>query len=299
LWGNARGAGIWHNPELPFIPKDRRMKMFNACLLAAGALLPLAAGAQNLPLWEVGVLGGAASTPAYPGSENRSNRGLLLPFVIYRGEVFRADKSGIGMRLFRSDRVQLDVGLAASLPAHSDDVQARAGMPDLGTLLELGPRIKIQLTKPTPTSGLRLDLPLRSVIEARSGLRTQGVTFEPKLVYEWDAPNGAWSIDANAGVVFGDRKVNRYFYAVQPQFATLERPPYEADAGLMLVRTGVSASRLMNPDLRVFGFLRYESYANAANRDSPLMKRDTGASLGFGFAYTFKRSALMSASRGE
>ncbi|SHH23994.1 MipA/OmpV family protein [Massilia sp. CF038] len=260
------------------------------------AALPLAAlslpvQAEDLPLWEVGVLGGSASTPAYPGSSDRSTRSLVLPFLIYRGEVMRADQSGIGARLFESDRVELDVGLAASLPARSDDVAARAGMPDLGTLLELGPRLKVRLADLSPTSRLRLDIPLRAVLEARSGLRTQGYTFEPKVVYEARGPQGSWTFDANVGMVFGNRKINQYFYEVAPQYATLERPAFEADSGLMLVRTGASASRLINQDLRVFGFVRYESYAGAVNRDSPLMKKETGASIGIGFAYTIKRSA--------
>jgi outer membrane protein len=269
------------------------------CVVACAAALTGVVQAQELPLWELGVGGFTASTPAYPGSANRSSRALVVPYAIYRGDVFRADQSGIGMRLFASDRVKLDLGLAASLPANSDDVPARAGMPDLGTLLEFGPRIKVQLTKPTPNSGLRLDIPLRAVIEARGGLRTQGATFEPKLVYEIDAPRGAWGIDATVGMVFGNRKINRYFYEVRPEFATAERAAYDADSGLMLVRAGLSGSRMINPDVRMFGFVRYESYANAANRDSPLMKRETGASAGFGFAWTLKRSARMATSRGD
>lgn len=267
------------------------MRPVKASIAALMLALSGAAGAQELPLWELGMLGGAASTPAYPGSSDRSTRGLLLPFLIYRGEVFRADQSGIGARLLRSDRVELDVGLAASLPARSDDVEARAGMRDLGTLLEFGPRLKVRLANPTPNSRVRLDLPLRAVIEARGGARGQGFTFEPKVVYELRGPQEAWTFDANVGMVIGDRKVNRYFYEVQPEFATASRPAYQADSGLMLVRAGVSGSRLINPDLRVFGFVRYESYAGAANKDSPLMKRDTGASAGMGFAWTIKRSA--------
>lgn len=260
-------------------------------LIAAAALAcPSLALAQE-PLWEVGVVGGAAVTPAYPGSEDQSRRGLLLPFFIYRGEVIRADQGGIGARLFKSERLELDVGLAASLPARSDDVQARAGLPDLGSLVEFGPRLKVGLVRFSPASRLRLDLPLRTVIEARSGLRTQGFTFEPKLVYELRGPQGAWSFDANLALVMGERKINRYFYEVAPQYATVSRPAYEADAGLMLVRAGASGSRMLHPDLRMFGFLRYDSYANAANRASPLMKRDSGASAGFGFAWTIKRSA--------
>ena len=275
------------------------MKSFllrGAAMLAVCGL-PLAAGAQeaaDLPLWEVGVLGGAAVTPAYPGSSDRSSRALVLPFLIYRGKVFRADQSGIGMRLFDSDRVELDVGLAASLPARSDDVAARIGMPNLGTLLEVGPRLKVRLAdlgSADNPARLRLDIPLRAVVEVRGGVRNQGYTFEPKLVYETRSPRGLWSFDANLAAVLGDEKVNRYFYQVDPVYARSDRPAYGARSGLMLIRTGASASRLINPDLRVFGFVRYESYANAANRDSPLMKKETGASIGAGFAWTFKRSA--------
>jgi len=256
--------------------------------------LPLAGAAETpptLPLWELGVLGGVASTPAYPGSSDRSSRALVLPFLIYRGKVFRADQSGIGARLFDSDRVELDVGLAASLPARSDDVEARSGMNNLGTLLEIGPRLKIKLADTGENARVRLDIPLRAVVEARSGLRGQGYTFEPKVVYETRGPRGLWTFDANVGAVVGDEKVNRYFYQVDPVYARAGRPAYNAKSGLMLIRTGISGSRMINPDVRVFAFMRYESYANAANRDSPLMKKETGASAGFGFAWTFKRSA--------
>ncbi|NHZ39845.1 MipA/OmpV family protein [Massilia aquatica] len=264
---------------------------FAAIVLA----IPIAACAapadsKPLPLWEAGVLGGVASTPAYPGSADRSSRGLLLPFLIYRGKVFRADQSGIGARLVKREAVELDVGLAASLPARSDDVAARSGMPNLGTLLEFGPRLKVRIAEPSASSRIRLDIPLRAVIEARAGVRTQGFTFEPKVVVEMRSADGLWTFDANAGVVIGDKKVNRYFYEVQPQYATATRPGYQADAGLMLTRVGASASRMINEDVRVFGFVRLESYAGAANEDSPLMKKKSGASAGVAFAWTLGRS---------
>jgi MipA family protein len=46
----------------------------------------------------------------------------------------------------------------------------------------------------------------------------------------------------------------------------------------------------LTPDLRVFGFLRLESVAGAANDDSPLVRRTNGASVGVGLIYTLKRS---------
>lgn len=242
------------------------------------------------PLWEVGAIGGAVSMPAYPGAASSSNRALVLPLLIYRGEILRSDQSGIGARLFRSEAAELDLGFAASLPARSDDVAARAGMPDLGTLIEFGARLKIKLAEPTPASNIRLELPLRAVAEVQGGLHHRGWTFEPKLVYEHKV-TGRWRFDAHAGAVLGDAAINRYFYEVSPQYATAERPAYAARPGLILVRAGATASRMLNRDMRVFGFVRLDGYAPAENRDSPLMKKRTGLSGGIGFAWTLARSS--------
>jgi outer membrane protein len=261
-----------------------------ACLLPAAAFAAPPAE-RNLPLWEVGVGAAALTTPAYPGADSRSSRVLGLPFLIYRGEVLRADQSGIAARLFDSDALELDVGFSGALPASSDDVEERAGMPDLGPLLEFGPRLKWRFAKIDDSTELRFDLPLRAVIELHAGVRHQGWTMEPRLIYEKRGEKGIWTFDAQLAAVFGDGRINRYFYEVQPQFATAGRPAYSASSGFMLTRAGLFASRRMNPDLRVFGFVRYESYAGAANDNSPLMKQKTGASAGIGFAWTLARSS--------
>jgi outer membrane scaffolding protein for murein synthesis (MipA/OmpV family) len=272
------------------------MRTSSILALAAAFFLPGLAAAQaqpaerNLPLWEAGIGAAAFSTPAYPGADDRNNRVLALPYLIYRGKVFRADQNGIGARLLNDDRLELDIGFAGSLPAHSDDVEARRGMPDLGTLVEFGPRVKYKFADLGEQGRLRFELPLRAVIEARSGLRRQGWTMEPRLVWEKRGEAARWTMEAQLGAVFGDGRINRYFYEVQPQYATAERPAYKADSGLLLVRTGVFGTYRLNPDLRLFGFVRYETYSGAANQDSPLMKRSTGTSAGLGFAWTFARS---------
>ena len=270
-------------------------------LLAGAGLACLAASAAHAqtvdapakPLWELGLAGGVVSTPSYPGAADRETRVLALPLVIYRGKVFRADQGGIGARLFKSDAAELDVGLAASLPARSNDVAARAGMPDLGGLAEFGPRLKLRLARFDAQSGLRAELPLRAVIEVRSGVRHQGYTFEPRLVYERRSGDGKWLFDTQLSAVVGDGKINRYFYEVRPEYATATRPAYSADAGLILVRAGVFAARVVNPDLRVFGYLRAENYGVGSNSNSPLHLRDNGVSAGMGLTWTFKRSAAL------
>jgi len=265
-----------------------------ACLAHAAEPTPAPESAQpaesNLPLWEAGVGAAAFSTPAYPGADDRSNRGLVLPFLIYRGKTFRADQNGVGARLLNTDKVEFDIGFSGSLPARSKDVEARRGMPDLGTLVEFGPRVKYKFADMGEQGRMRVELPLRAVIEGRGGLRRQGWTMEPRLVWEKRGEGARWTLEGQLGAVFGDRRINRYFYEVAPQYATVDRPAYRADGGLLLVRTGLFGTWRMNPDVRVFGFVRYESYSGAANQDSPLMKKSTGTSAGLGFAWTFARS---------
>jgi outer membrane protein len=134
---------------------------------------------------------------------------------------------------------------------------------------------------------------LRAVIEVRSGLRHQGYTFEPRLVYERRSADGKWLFDTHVAAVVGDGKINRYFYEVRPEFATATRPAYGADAGMILVRAGVFAARVVNPDLRVYGFLRAENYGVGSNKDSPLHLRNNGLSVGFGLSWTIKRSVAL------
>ncbi|MEX5746385.1 MipA/OmpV family protein [Massilia sp. X63] len=267
-----------------------------AAACAACLLLSSAAGAQSgperdLPLWEIGLGAAALSTPSYPASSAREHRVLAFPNIVYRGEILRADRSGINARLFRSDRAELDVGFAGALPSDSDEVEERAGMPDLGPLLEFGPRLKLRLADLGNRRRLRLELPLRAVIEARGGLHSRGYTFEPRLAYEMAGERGLWTLETNLSVVLGDRRINRHFYEVAPQYATAARPAYAADSGLLLTRLGLFGSRRIDEDVRLFGYLRVESYRGGANRDSPLHVKDNGVSGGVGVMWTFKRSS--------
>jgi len=241
-----------------------------ACLLPAAYTHAQSAAQGNLPLWEFGVGAFGLTAPAYPGADDRNNRVLPLPYLLYRGEVLRADQSGIGARLFRSDRLEFDVGLAGALPSDSDDVEIRSGMPDLGALFEFGPRLKIRVADIDRNSRLRAELPLRAVIEARGGLRRQGWTFEPKLAYETRGERGLWSVEGNVSVVFGDKRINRYFYEVQPQYANASRAAYGADAGLMHILTVMRELNL--PDWRLFSGAVYQAVWNA----------QTGRPVGYG-----------------
>lgn len=259
-----------------------------ACLWTA----VLTSHAQNaaLPLWEVGVFSGIASTPAYPGSAERASRGLVLPLFIYRGEIFRSDNAGVGARVLRTDDVELDVGFSGALPASSEAIAARSGMPDLGTLVEFGPRLKWTIARPSADSLVRLELPLRTVLEFNGGVRGQGAAFEPTLTHSTRDIGAGWSLSTKASLVYGDARLNGYFYGVDAQYATAARPVFDAKAGLIAARLAFSGSKNLTPNLRVFGFVRMESYADGANRQSPLHLAASGTGAGLGLTWILGRS---------
>jgi outer membrane scaffolding protein for murein synthesis (MipA/OmpV family) len=241
-------------------------------------------------LWEAGLVAGGVSTPAYPASSDRTSRALALPFLIYRGEVLRADRSGVGARLARTEDYEFDVGFAASLPANSNDVAARQNMPDLGTLIEFGPRMKVTLARPSAGSRLRLIVPVRTVLEFNGGVRGQGMAFEPELEYATRDLSQGWTMSATAGLVWGDSQLNQYFYGVSPAYATATRAAYEAQSGLIATRLGLSTSTQLGKDVRVVGFVRHENYAGSANRSSPLFLQSSGTSYGLWLTWTLGRS---------
>jgi outer membrane scaffolding protein for murein synthesis (MipA/OmpV family) len=170
-------------------------------------------------------------------------------------------------------------------------------MPDLGTLVEFGPRLNVTLARPSPGSRIKLELPLRAVLEFNSGVRGQGFAFEPEISYETRNIGAGFGLSANVSLVFGDRKLGNYFYGVQPQFATSARPAFDASAGLIASRVSLTASRNLGRDVTVFGFVRLESYAGAANKDSPLYTKSSGTSAGVGLAWTLGRSARTTSSQ--
>ena len=271
-----------------------RSTLTHALIASTAALLPWTAAAQegpSQPLWEVGFLGGGLSQQAYPGAEQNVQRVLVLPYVVYRGKFLRVDRGNLGLRAIKTPTFEFDVGFSGALGSRANDIDARRGMPDLGTLVEFGPRLKWNLSTPTrPGEGRwRAEFPLRGVFDLSDGLAHRGMAFEPELMFERRTLGGT-SYSTSLGAVWGDRRLNDTFYGVAPAYATASRAAYRADSGLIALRLSASLSRSLTPDWRVFAFGRYDSVAGAANEASPLVRQKGGASVGVGVAWTWMRS---------
>ncbi len=246
--------------------------------------------AETKPLWEVGAGIGVLDFPAYRGSDERSTLVVPIPYFVYRGDFLRVERNSVRGRLFESEKLELDLSLNASIPVDSEDNDARAGMPDLDPALELGPVLKIHLAR-YHNNDYRLDLrlPVRAVITTER--EHIGWIAHPNLNLDISNPFGqqGWRLGLLAGPRFGDRKYHDYFYSVAPEFATAQRPAYEADGGYAGTELIAALSRRY-PRFWVGGFVKLDNLSHASFEDSPLVKDSSFVTAGFAITWIFKES---------
>ena len=238
---------------------------------------------EPVPLWEVGVVGIGAYSPAYPGSDQDFLRGRVLPYAIYRGPLLRLDGSGVGLRIFDTPRLEWEASAAGSFGNPSSRVRAREGMASIGTLVEVGPALKINLGDllgQRDRRATRLELPVRAVFDTDAGFGHRGWTFEPSLSHTaWRS--GTASAQVSASLLFGNRSLNRLYYGVGADEVAPGRPAYDARGGLVATRLGLSPRHRITPTLRLLWFAQLETVRGAANEASPLVRsrQDLGAGL--------------------
>lgn len=261
--------------------------------ILAAALLAGGAGAQDKPLWEAGLGVAALSFPAYRGADQRSNFLLPMPYLIYRGEVFKADRRGLRGELFDSDRIEFSVSAALSPPVSSDEIRARAGMPDLKASFEIGPELDFTLWRSPDRARLfRLLLPVRAAYTLEGAPRDIGWVAHPKLNLDLaDLPGLAgWNLGVLAGPLYGDKRQHAYYYSVDARYATAGRPAYAAGGGYAGMQYLAALSRRYR-DFWVGAFVRYDNLAGADFAASPLVRSRDYVAGGVAVSWIFGESA--------
>ncbi|MEN3110551.1 MipA/OmpV family protein [Uliginosibacterium paludis] len=273
--------------------------MLKRSLLSCALLATLPAQATEVPRWELGAGLGGVRLPDYRGSDESRNYLLPFPYFAYRLDWLKADRNGVRARLFDLDRTELNFSVGATPPVRSSKNRAREGMPDLKPMLEFGPSLDVNLWRSAGDS-YRLDLrmPLRGAIEARSNPRAAGWTFSPRVNLDIaglghaDGSKDGWRLGLLAGPLFADSRQNRYFYSVSESQARADRPAYRASGGYSGMQFLASVSRQFG-DVWFGAYARWDSLHGAVFEDSPLVRRTSYLTAGFGLTWTFARSSEM------
>ena len=252
-------------------------------VLSAQAAEPGKQGSANEPLWEFGLGVGGLRLPHYRGSDQSHNLLLPVPYVIYRGKIFRATREGARAVLVDSERVDVDLSVAASAPASSTDNRARSGMPDLAPTVAFGPNLNLTLARGT-TWKFELRVPVHAVYTLQRHAQTLGWTASPVL--NLDLRWQGWDVGVQAGPMWASRQYHAYFYDVAPAYATATRAAYRAPSGNSGWRWTAGASRRYG-QLWLGGFVRGDSVGGAAFEPSPLVKQRNAFSLGLAMSWVF------------
>jgi MipA family protein len=244
------------------------------------------------PLWEIGVAAAAGVVPDYPASDHYSPQAIPFPYFAFRGRVFRSDQNGARLRADVRSNVEVDVSGGAAFAAQSNSSSARAGMPNLDYLLELGPNLKITLDRPSPESRWLVELPLRVVASFYSlHAGYQGLVFTPDVGFHTRSLLGSrWNAYADIGPSFASARYQQYFYQVEAQYALPDRPEYLAHGGYFGSTLEMGVGHKLGKDLRVFFYGRVDDYAGARSEDSPLFKTTLGYSAFAGFSWSIWHS---------
>jgi len=250
--------------------------------------------AREEPLWEAGLGVAALHFPDYRGSDQSHTYGLPAPYFVYRGEILKADRHGLRGTLFNSDRIDLNLSVGASLPVDSRKNRAREGMPDLRPSIEAGPSLDVTLWRTAERRAkLDLRLPVRAAVTVESDPRFIGGQFFPNLNLDVHDPLGfaGWNLGMLVGPVFTDARYNRYFYSVPTQYATAQRPAYDAPGGGFAGTELIVALSKRFPRFWVGGFARFDTLRGAKFEDSPLVTSKRYAAAGIGISWILGESS--------
>jgi len=267
------------------------LKAVSLCVALAAVALPLSSHAEQKPLWEAGLGIGTVTFPDYRGSDEMQTLPVPVPYFVYRGEFLKADREGVRGELFDKRYLELSLSVTASTPVR-DDNSARAGMPNLRPTLEFGPSLDVHMWK-SKSQDMKLDLvlPVRLPITLESSPQTLGWNFSPRL--NLDIENvfrqPGWNFGIGIGPEFAASDYHKYIYSVAPQFATANRPAYQARGGYSGTQVVTAISKRF-PKYWVGAYISYQNLHNAAFVDSPLVKQQNYVSAGIGIAWMIGKS---------
>lgn len=238
---------------------------------------------------------GLLRLPHYRGSDQSRSWAVPLPYAVYRGDVFKADRDGARAELIKSATWHFDFSVAAGAPTNSKDSVARAGMRDLAPTLELGPNFTWRFLR-GPGWDVELRVPVRAAMTLESRPRYVGIVGSPNVNVDWRV--GDWNWGAYVAALYGSTRQHAYYYEVSPDAATASRPAYAATSGFGGLQYVGGVSRRYG-DFWFGAFVRVDDLRGAAFEDSPLVRRRHSTAVGLGVSWVFAKSAQRAPKRSD
>lgn len=241
--------------------------------------------------WELGIGASLMDIPLYPGSSTSKTYLVPIPHLLYRSDYVEVD-NGIQATFLKTQSVRVDISADFGVPVNSDESTLRQGMPDIDLVIQLGPSLEVTIDggrfEPSHT---RIELPFRAAIATDFGSADHvGWIFEPRLTYETRRPERTgFTYLLSGGLRFATDDYIDYYYAVDEQFVTIDRPAFNPDGGYSGLFVDVIAN-WRTSDLIYFAFVRYQNLTGTEFEESPLVEQDDYFFIGAGLTWVFARN---------
>jgi outer membrane protein len=239
---------------------------------------------------ELGVGLGSVYGPDYRGADEYRSFTSLIPYLVYHGKFIRSDREGVKAQFFSSDKIDFSLSASAYISPNSDENERRENMPSLGSTIELGPSINIRLTGDDLRSGWQIQLPWRAVFAVGgSSNKMIGSVIQPQLVYQQKF--SSWYFRYRTSVMFGSNAYHDYYYRVDSQYVTAERPEFNATSGYSGFINDIALSReldIADIKTRIAFFIRYDNLAKVKFNESPLFASENVRRSGVAFIWVIK-----------
>lgn len=218
----------------------------------------------------------------YRGSDQVKTYNLYVPYVYYQSNTFNADAAMINTRFIRSRFFSMQLSMGANPSVESKENKARQGMPELNYNFGLGPMAIIHILK-DPIFTVQIEFSLRQEFETDfSFARAFGTTQTTYLTFK--SRQATWSIELALGRMYADKSFHEYYYNVDPEYATADRPSYQAQGGYSGDVVIFSGKKKFG-DFLIYPFARYDNLTDAVFVDSPLIKKKDYLMVGIGLFY--------------
>ena len=189
---------------MPTTDRLHRKLIAGAALFAAACA---AVHADEKPLWEVGIGTGVIAFNDYRGANAAHVWPVPIPYFVFRGDILKVDREGLRGKLFRQDRVELNLSIDATTPVRNDS--ARAGMPDLRSTLQVGPELDLHLWR-SADRRVKLDLraPVSAAVTIASDPERVGTIYDAHLALDIAQFRGeyGWKLGLLAGPLWANRR---------------------------------------------------------------------------------------------
>lgn len=245
-------------------------------------------------LWEMHLAGFARYGQAYPASDESQVNVIPLPFPVYRGRFLRIGddtEKPVRTRIFRRDRIKLDLDFGLNFPVDSNDIDERIGMPDLDLLAEAGPELELQFSRGFWGGDAFLALQARGAISL-DGLDPtwRGMVLSTELKHKRPLGNSRTELLTRLTPEFASSDYMDFFYGVAPEYALPGRPAYKAKSGYLGTKLSFVVKHEFSDNFEVRSGLKFGFYSGAENRESPLFTTSTTSNAYIAFLWKFWES---------